>query len=194
MRFTLSKIEIAVGYEAVAALAMVLLLDHSGRTVSCLIAAALHESGHLLMMLLRSCHIRRITVRLFDVQILSDEPKSRRDDLLITAMGVITNFLSAGIFSLFWRRLALSNLVIGVFNLLPIGSLDGGHLMRLLLSGRMSYRAVDRIEKILSFVFLIPFFFLGIFVLLRTKYNYSLLAVSLYLLAVLLLKREFVSC
>lgn len=125
---------------------------------------------------------------LFDININADAPKSAGEDFLITSAGVMTNFLFAAVCYPISRMMSLSHLVIGGFNLLPLESLDGGRLLTILLSRHMSELAAVRVVKILTFVFLTPILCGGIFVLLRTKYNYSLLAVSLYLLAVLFLK------
>ena len=165
-----------------------LLLDHEGRVVCCFFAALVHECGHLLMMRLFRCRVRSVSLRLFDVNIVSDEPKSVRQDALIAAAGVMTNGLFALICYPLSRTMSLSQLMIGGFNLLPMETLDGGRLLSLWLSRRLSAPAVERTLKVLTLVFLTPILCGGIFVLLRTKYNYSLLAVSLYLLTVLFLQ------
>lgn len=188
MKFRLRGINFSVGYEVVAALTLVLLLDGSGRIAACILAALLHESGHLIMMRLCSCSVQEVRVRLFDVLILADRAEDTRCDILITSGGVLMNLLCAGVFSFFSPTLMSANLVIGCFNLLPVETLDGGRLMMLLLSSRLSYDAAIRVVRAFSFLFLFPFFLLGIYVLLRTGYNYSLLAISLYLLAVLLIR------
>ena len=187
MKLSLKETEIFIGYEAVAAVCAVLLFDREGRTVSCLLAAFLHECGHLVTMRILSYRVREIRLRLFDVRISSDEPRCVRDDLLITLSGALSNFLFAPVF-FFSDKLFFSNLLIGAFNLLPVESLDGGRILMILLSKKLSLFTAEKILKLLSFVFLAPFLFCGIAVLLNTRYNYSLLAVSMYLLAVLLFR------
>ena len=167
-----------------------LLLDREGRLMCCFFAALLHECGHLLTMMLFHCRIQRIALRLFDVKIVAAEPKRVTEDVLITAAGVMTNFAAAAVCFPFSKRLCVANLVIGCFNLLPMESLDGGRLLMLMLSKKLSAGAVERVLRILTLVLLTPIFCGGIVVLLKTKYNYSLLAVSLYLLTVLFLHQE----
>ena len=188
MRFRLRQTEILIGYEAVAAMTAALLLDRQGRVICCFLAAVMHECGHLLMMLLFRCQVRSVQLRLFDVSIVADEPKSVRADTLIAAAGVMTNLLFAAVCYPFSRMMCISHLVIGGFNLLPMESLDGGRLLTIWLSRRLSAVTVERVLKILTFILLTPILCGGIFVLLKTKYNYSLLTVSLYLLTVLFLK------
>ena len=187
MKLRLRETEIVLGYEAVAAMTAALLLDKEGRLVCCFLAAILHECGHLVMLLCFRCHIKSVALRLFDVKIVSDQPKNVKEDVLITAAGVTANFLFAAVCCPFSKKLCIANCVIGCFNLLPMESLDGGRMLSLWLSRKFSDITVGRVLKILTFIFLTPIFCCGIFVLLRTKYNYSLLAVSLYLLTVLFL-------
>ena len=188
MKFRLGGIELFLGYEAAAALTAALLLDHSGTVLCCFFAAVMHECGHLLMMRLFCCRLRSISITLFDVKICADEPKSVGADAMIASAGVMTNFFFAAVCYPFLPMMSLSHLAIGIFNLLPMDSLDGGRLLLLWLTRRLSAFAAERILKAVTFVFLTPILCCGIYVLLHTKYNYSLLAVSLYLLTVLLLQ------
>ena len=187
MKFRLRGISFCIGYEAVAALTAVLLLDREGRVTACLFAAVLHETGHLIVMRLCACRVNSVRVRLFDVLILADKPRSFLSDFAVTAGGCMANLIAAIVCSIFSPVLTTANLIIGGFNLLPVETLDGGRLLMLILCRRYSANTAVRVVRICSFVFLIPFFLLGAWLLLSTGYNYSLLAISLYLLAVLLI-------
>lgn len=189
MSFCLGKCRVTVGYEAVAALTAVLVLDGENRIVLCIAAALLHELGHLFMMLLCSVRVRGISLRLFDVQISADSPGSFRDDVMVTLGGPIVNLLLAAVFVPAGSFFGYANLALGCFNLLPVMSLDGGRLMVLLLSRHFDARICDRAVKITSFLLLLPLMTAGIYTLFRSGYNYSLLIVSLYLTAVLLIKK-----
>ncbi len=188
MSFRLGRTRFLVGYEVVAAITAVLLLDRENRVICCLIAAALHESGHLLMMRRFRVPVRSVIFRLFDVLIESDPVPSTCADMWITLGGVTMNFLCSLLFLPLSRKLMLANLALGVFNLLPVLSLDGGHLLYLLLSRRFLPRTCTVILKAVTFILLVPFMTAGILMLFRSGYNYSLLVISLYLTAVLLLK------
>ena len=61
MKLRLGSVDLYLGYEAVAAITAVLLLDREGRVLCALIAALLHELGHLLMM--RLCRCRLLPMR-----------------------------------------------------------------------------------------------------------------------------------
>ena len=176
MKLRIAKIDLFVGYEAIAAMTAVLLLDRDNRVIFCFLAAILHELGHVLMMLLCGVHVRAIRLRLFDVLIQADDAPSFKADVLIT-MPVS-------------MKVALPHLALGIFNLLPMMSLDGGHLLEIFMDKRFSPRATSITLRVTTFVFLLPLMTAGLYVLLNSGYNYSLLIISIYLIVLLFLKNR----
>ena len=190
MSLRLGSLRLFVGYELAAALAAVLILDRDDRYVCCFIAAAAHELGHIVTARCFGVRVRAISLRLFDVLIEADSPKSYAADMCITLGGAAANLVLAAVFAPVWGLFSTANLALACFNLLPVASLDGGRFLALLLSRRLSPRAAERALCIISFLILLPMLTAGIYVLLRSEYNYSLLIVSLYLSALLLLKKQ----
>jgi len=188
MSFHLGSLRIGVGYAAAAALTAALLLDREGRITCCLLAAVLHELGHLLMLLCFRVRVRGIALRLFEVCIEADRPDTLAGDVWVTLGGPLMNLLLAAAFLPIDRTFCCANLALGAFNLLPVMTLDGGRLLRLMLCRRLRERTAERVMKTVTFLIALPLMTAGIFVLLRSGYNYSLLIVSLYLMAVLFLK------
>ncbi|MBQ3284377.1 MAG: hypothetical protein IJH40_01935 [Ruminococcus sp.] len=189
MKLRLWKIDFVIGYEVAAAMTAVLLLDRENRVICCFIAALLHELGHVSMMLVHGVKVRGVKLRLFDVLIEADEAPTLRADTLITLGGPLANFLCAAILCPFSLKIGLPHIALGVFNLLPVMSLDGGHLLGILLSRKLSPRICDIVLRAATFIILLPLMTAGIYILFRSGYNYTLLLISLYLTAVLLLKR-----
>lgn len=188
MKLHIADLELFIGYEAAAAMTAVLLLDRENRIICCILAALLHELGHIMMMVFCRVRVRSLKIRLFDILIEADDARCLRDDVLITSGGVMMNFLCAAIFYPFSLKLSLPHLALGIFNLLPVMSLDGGRLLGIFLSRYFSQRAVRNTLRVTTFVFILPLMTAGLYTLFNSGYNYSLLIVSLYLTAVLLLK------
>ncbi len=189
MKLRIGKLKFVIGYEAVAAMTAVLILDRENYVICCFLAAMLHEMGHILMMLLFKVRIREIDLRLFDILIRGDEPNSLRADIFITLGGIMMNLISAVIFLPISVKLSLPNIALAVFNILPVMSLDGGHLLYILLSRRFDIRFCDNALRLTTFIFILPFMTAGIYILINSGYNYSLLAISLYLLTVLFIRK-----
>lgn len=189
MKLRIAKIDLFVGYEAIAAISAVLLLDRDNHVIACILAALLHELGHLLMMLMCRVRVRAIRIRLFDILIEGDDAPCRKADVLITLGGPMANFFFAAMLCPFSMALGMPHLVLGVFNLLPVLSLDGGHLLCLFLEKVVTFRSAALVLRVTTLLFLLPLMTAGLYLLLNSGYNYSLLAISLYLIAVLLLKK-----
>lgn len=183
---------LGISFEAsfltVALMSIVLILDKSGKVFLCFLCAMIHECGHLLAMMLFSVKPKSVALRLFDIVIDADTDKSFLADLVITLSGPILNFLTAILFFFISYPMFVISVFIGAFNLLPLETFDGGHALTLILSKKLCVVAVRRILRTLTFILLLPLFFIGILVLFYSKYNYSLLLISLYLLAILFTK------
>ena len=189
MSFRFYSLEVYIGYEAVAAFAAALLLDREGRLILCFSAAVAHELGHLAFMLILGVRVKGISLRLFDAVIDAESPKSFSGEIWITIGGPLVNLLLSAVFLPFGAFFGCANLAMGVFNLLPVVSLDGGRLLDLFLSKRFDDSVRYKILLFTSFVFILPVMAAGIIMLFKSGYNYSLLVISLYLLAVLFLKK-----
>ena len=188
MRFKLFGIEIELQFFAVLALTTALLLDKSSKVALYLLCAFVHECGHLFMMLCFHKKPKSVKLRIFDIAIEENCEKSFLSDLLITLAGPLSNLIFAFIFYFISTPLYVCNVTLCVFNLLPIDTFDGGHALYLFLTKKFSHRTSCVILKAFTLIILIPLFVFGIIVLCYSKYNYSMLAISLYLLAILFIK------
>ncbi len=188
MRTKIFGTTIEVSFLTVAVMSAIVMLDTSNRFLSCIFCALIHECGHLVTMIAFKVDITSIKFRLFDILIEGKPDRTFLSDLVITINGPCFNFLFALVFYLFDSPMSYMNLIFGVFNLLPVDTFDGGHITSLLLSRKLSFKTIRIIMKVLTFVFLLPIFLVGVLVLFYSRYNYSLLLISLYLVAVLFLK------
>ena len=78
---------------------------------------------------------------------------------------------------------------LAAFHLLPIAPLDGGQALFALLSRRLPTERAGTVVWAFSLLILLPLAVLGFWVLLQSRYNFSLLAVSVYLMFLLVFKR-----
>ena len=97
-------------------------------------SAAVHELSHLLLLRLCSVQVYRLQLHGFGA-ILDTAPMEPREELLCALAGPVGSFLL--LIGIRWfPRIALCGLVQGLFNLIPLGTMDGarvtGSLFRLL--------------------------------------------------------------
>lgn len=105
----------------------------------------LHELAHSLVARARGLRVTGITLYLFGgVAEIGAETTNPGDEFRVTAAGPVTSVALAGLFGIAWLAtdslshligatfgyLAIMNLFLGVFNLLPGLPLDGGRLLR----------------------------------------------------------------
>ena len=118
----------------------------------------LHELGHALVARHLGVRIDRIELHFFGgAAQMTDHPRSAGDEIAISAAGPAVSFALAGLSVLLaqvtglwiFDLLARINLILGAFNLLPALPMDGGRILRALLSRRMGYaRATETAVKI----------------------------------------------
>lgn len=171
--------------------------DPSGLVAYALLCIAVHESGHFAALRFFRVPVEKVSVRLFGMAIeLRDRVSlGYRQEVAVALAGCCANgllCLAAWPLTL-WRTAEspalatlLFSLLIGLFNLLPIGPLDGGRALEAALCLRLSPEAARKAVTAVSVVFLMPLAAAGFLLLLRTGFNFTLLLVAVYLAAMLL--------
>lgn len=161
-----------------------------------LLAAALHEMGHLAALFLFHAPPKAAVFSALGCRVILDPEKrlGYGQNAMVSAAGPAVNLLSFALMSAAGAAqspFGLASLALGVLHSLPIEPLDGGLALRALLCKGLPEPTAGWITLILSILLLIPLAVLGFLILLRTRYNFSLLALSLYLMLYLVLKRDY---
>lgn len=174
-------VELSFQYLYFALLTVVLIIDKTGGIFCCFLASFFHEIGHLIAIILLKQKVNRVEFSFFDVKICSSYNVSLSKELIIVLSGVTFNLI---LFIFFYRIIpmfALANLFIGLFNALPVSTLDGGQAINILLSRYFSQRVTEIVINIVTISFSIPIFTMGIIILFNTGYNFSFLLLGVYL-------------
>lgn len=174
-------VELSFQYLYFALLTVVLIIDKTGGIFCCFLASFFHEIGHLIAIILLKQKVNRVEFSLFDVKICSSYNVSLSKELIIILSGITFNLI---LFIFFYRIIpmfALANLFIGLFNALPVSTLDGGQAINILLSRYFSQRVTEIVINIVTISFSIPIFTMGIIILFNTGYNFSFLLLGVYL-------------
>lgn len=116
------------------------------------ISVLVHELSHSVVARSRGLDISGIRLFIFGrVSEMTQEPESAGDEFKIAVVGPLTSLILAGLFYVItllpiqqWslptfailRYLALLNLALGIFNLVPGFPLDGGRVLRAIIWGR----------------------------------------------------------
>lgn len=171
-----------------ALLAALLMVQPDGLAVTCLLAAVLHEGGHLLAMLCLGYPPAACTLSAFGVRLeLSGERlPGYRHNLLISFAGPAMNGLAVMLLWMFRRpEAAMVHLCLGGFNLLPAGALDGGQMVRCMLCLHGGERQAERWLPVFSAFVLLPLAAFSFYLFFSGQGNGTLAVVSVYLVLLL---------
>lgn len=196
MKFKLFGTEIYISFLFAAVVSLCFAMDRTGLMLPTFLSVLLHETGHLLVMKQTGCAPSAIRLIPASVQIIRPFCKKPRDEVLIALAGPLCNFVSSILFGLFWLwvrvdavlRISLINLILGVFNLLPVTGLDGAALLYALLTKRFSPERAVFFLRTLTFIFSGAALLLGVLLALRGRLNPSFFILALYFLLAALLK------
>ena len=139
------KLDIGWGFLVLAAAAV---LAGAGEALPAAVLSALaHEAGHLLALRLAGAQVEQVRLTAFGAEIRADTrylPYPR--EILCTLAGPAVNLILAVVLArAAGNDLAAGvNLVLGVFNLLPVPALDGGRILHLLVSWGWDPMTADR--------------------------------------------------
>jgi len=197
VKFKFFGTEIYISFLFCAVLCFMLVIDRTGLIVPTLFAVFIHESGHMLAMWAADCQPRAIRLIPTSVQIVRGFSSKRGGEIAITLCGPLANILLSGV--LFANYLifkseqsfvfSLLNLVIAIFNLLPVSGLDGGTLLTTILSNFTDLYHAESIVRIITAVFAVIIFLLGVYLWVSDTVNISVFIVAIYLGVCSLIKK-----
>lgn len=177
-----------------AVLVILLTFDKTGIPAWCIAASAMHEAGHFFAMFAFGSRPSCVSVGIFGVSVRHNPGTAinNMESMLIALAGPMVNLISfAVLFSVSgWTTPSLVHLVLAAFNLLPVEALDGGQALYFALAGFMDEERADRIVFYVSVATLVPLAITGFFLLMKSGYNYTLIAVCIYLGLLILFKHK----
>lgn len=199
MTFSIFGIKVEISFLFICLISSFIIIESSNVLVWGLSSALLHELGHILVMILVGHKPSKITFNVFDIDIKDNSRNNRdyKEDIFILLGGPTANFLIVAVLWVLYVNcknediliLITENLFLGIFNIMPIESLDGGQILYIYLSNKLQQDKAIMVLELISFLVLLPLAALGFYILLVSKYNYSLLLLSCYLMGIILIKR-----
>ncbi len=193
----IGEIEIKINYLLCFSFILFFMLGYIETAILSFIIVLLHELAHTIVAKILGYHIYDIEIFPFGgvariEELIGINPK---DEIIIAIAGPISNLIMAciGYYAYYWLGIerdlmvffVYSNIIIGVFNLIPILPLDGGRVIRAYLAYFLGFKKATKIIVRLSKLCCIAIFIFGIYMV---KYNYlnmflSLIAIFLYIAA-----------
>lgn len=184
---------------AAVMLLSLLLTDRSHLALAALIAAAVHEAGHLAAAKALAVPVRSLHFHLLGAGLV---PGGRLltygEEFLLCVAGPLASLFFAALPAPFWSSspfavsLSCTSLILGILNLLPIRAFDGGRMLESAVSARFSPAVSDTVLTATSLVFLFLLWSIAVYFLLRAGDGLSLwcFSMSLFSRFFAALKRE----
>lgn len=189
-------VSIKVSFLLVAMLTLFSLYDKTGIAYCSILSAAMHECGHLVAALFLKLEVRELSFMPFGIGLLLKRDlalvKTGKKLALLFA-GSLVNFVTFGALMLVNKAsslFALTSLVTGIFNLLPVSSLDGGRILNELLSLIFTENTAQNISDAVSLFASFALFVLGAVAVAITGYNISLAITAIYLAVLVILRQK----
>lgn len=162
-------------------------------------SSVFHEMGHLFFMHIFRQKIEQVTFGAFGIRIDRHltTALSYRKEAVIALGGILVNFIIAIIgavhyyiyVDLFSLKLTVVNIIIAIFNMIPLDTLDMGRVLRYTLLCYTDENRCDRILYYTSIVFVNLLAGISVVYSLRVGFNPSLIATSVYLYVITLFKK-----
>ena len=198
MELEIRGVKIILGFSFFWVLAILLCFDFKEEIRLALVFSVLHELGHLTAIIVTGQRPKQIAFGLFGMTIVKrNDISCKYSAEIITALaGPLVNVLFSSIFycvfkssgkPVFMTAFAV-NFLIAAFNLMPVFSLDGGRALECTLKMCFEAQKAERILKSVSFIFILIIDFIGVFVLIKSGYNFTLILIAAYLTATLFIK------
>ena len=181
-----------------AIMLLALFLTHSYLSLAALLAAALHELGHIIAARICDIPLGELKLGIFGAALT---PKtmlcSYKKEIALCLAGPLVNIISALTFfpllnegDVFGSLFISASLFLGILNLLPIYEFDGGRILFCIISSRHSVRTATTVVKTTSLILIFSLWSLSVYLLLRLSSSVSLFIFSLSLFSKIFLLQE----
>ena len=184
MTTQIRNVKVSVSVYFAAVLTFTCIFAPGGYAPVGLLSCVLHECGHLAAVYAFGGHITALTLGAYGMRIdkSNDVILSANQEAAVAFAGPFVNIILTllGV-ALKIEILFLANAAIAAFNLIPIESLDGYNIIYNLLCFKLEQKKLKAALNIISTAFLFIMFCLGFSVLLKSRYNFTILAAAVYL-------------
>lgn len=191
MKFVLFDITFEISYLFLTLITLFIAFDKTALFIPLSICVLLHELAHILV--IYGCGSKILAVRLvpgrLGVEYSDIVPKKWGIAALMA--GPLCNLIFAFCSYCFGDKVSYGiNLLLCIYNLLPVKGLDGGAIIELLFSGFISQKIIRKLLTTLTLFTAVAVFVLFFILKELNIINYSLIIFSIYLIIPFIVKKS----
>lgn len=191
MIFNVLGVKVEITFWFVAFITFIISLNAPSNVLATVFSSLLHEMGHLLVMTSVGNKPQEVRFEITGMNIIR-QPNlkiSTKNEVLIALGGPFINFIcfliSVIILCIINNAKILTfgcvNLILMLFNLLPINRLDGGMALYYMLIQKYDNVVCSKILRATSMIFITLIYAWGIYVFISSRYNISLIIIAIFL-------------
>ena len=191
MKFVLFGITFEISYLFLTFIALFIAFDKTALFIPLLLSVLLHELAHIAVIF--GCGSRVQAIRLVPgkLGVEFSEIISKKCGILALLAGPFCNLVFALCSYRVGDKVSFGiNLLLCIYNLLPLRGLDGGAIIELLFSGLVSQRLINKLLSALTMFTSVGVFILFFVLKELDIVNYSLIIFSIYLIMPLIIKKS----
>lgn len=200
MIFNIFGVKIEITFWFVAFITFIISLNVPSNVLITVFSSLLHEIGHLLVMTSAGNKPQAVRFEITGMNIICqpDYRISTKNEILIALGGPFINLLcfviSVIILCIYKNENILTfgciNLILMIFNLLPIKRLDGGMALYYALAQKYDNITCSKILNFTSIFFITLIYFWGIYAFVSSRYNISLIIIAIFLTLSMLVNND----
>lgn len=201
MEIKINGVRVRITFLFTALIAFVLSVKAPANVLMTVLSSFLHEIGHLSVMIALGNYPEAVIFELTGINIKRMQSvKISMKNEIFTALGgpaanCIVFLICTFIFCFHKSEIILTvsavNLILMIFNLLPVKGLDGGMILYFFLFSRFNGIVAEKTLRITSAVFLVLIYLWGFYILFAGGYNFTLLLIAVFLTFSAVSKAEY---
>lgn len=202
MQFKVNNTAYKISFSFFAVILLALSTDKEKTILLILLFAGLHEAVHLIFIYCLSVPPKKVSLSLLGANITraTNASTSLNSEILINISAPVFNISTGAFFQLLSVKLseysalfsefALINFVLGLFNLIPFYTFDGGNALKYFLLKLCNEKATEQIVTAISLSVTVFFSFASIYIFLNYQHNFSLLIMCAYMFIAIIFKKQ----
>lgn len=202
MQFKIKNTTYKISFTFLALILYVLTVNKSRALGFVLIFALLHETVHLIFIYSFSVAPESFSLNLLGANIKRGIASSVNinSEIIINASAPVFNIFTGALFYLLsgnisvykdiFTEAANVNFILGLFNLIPFYTFDGGNTLKFILLKFFNEKLTEQIITTVSLIVTVAFSFISIHIFLNYQHNYSLIIICVYMFLSIIFKKQ----
>ena len=180
--FRFFGVKIYVWFSFFAIISLLLVLSKNDLIIYGVAAAIIHELGHLTAFLIKGYPPKEIHLEYSGIRLIPQRNLfSFKDESIILLSGSIVNIIFFFLFYKLIKIWAFMHLILGIFNLLPMKSLDGGQFVLMVMQNLFGVKKGIFVSNIIFVITEALLVTAGVFLFFKTG-NFTLILTVIHLL------------